>query len=210
MPRKPIEVELKGLQTPRERVWSAVRKLKGGEFSLWDAQEACEPMVDFATAETYFQELEQAGYLKRVSGGAIVPKRGAQRSRPMFVLAKEQFEAPRLTDGKAVTQGLGVLAMWRGMRIAKTFSHHDIAAAASQGGMVVKLQTAKSYVLALAQAGYLTVVKPGRPAHATVYRLTRNTGPHAPAVTRRKCVFDRNTGTFAELETAQEVCDALE
>jgi hypothetical protein len=38
----------------------------------------------------------------------------------------------------------------------------------------------------------------------------RNTGPHAPAITRRKVVLDRNTGTVSELQTAQEVADELE
>jgi hypothetical protein len=48
--------------------------------------------------------------------------------------------------------------------------------------------------------------KPGVPAR---YRLVRDTGAHAPAITRRKVVFDRNLGEFSYQESEQEVCDGL-
>ena len=63
---------------------------------------------------------------------------------------------------------------------------------------------------ALAQAGYLQPVEPPKPGRATIWRLVRNTGPHAPAVSRRPIVFDRNTGQVFNLETAQEVADGVE
>jgi len=90
------------------------------------------------------------------------------------------------------------------------FDYIDIARAATLGTLVVKPQTAKSYVLQLARAGYLITMRPSKPGTPARYRLDKNTGMHAPAITRLKVVFDRNTGQTANLQTAQEVCDELE
>lgn len=206
--RAPIDKEVRALQTPRERVWAAIRKLRKG-FTIMSVQDHCAPMVTLTCVDDYFEDLAAAGFIQRVKRGAKVPGR---QQPDVYDLVREQFEAPRLSGGKPVTQGLGVLAMWRAMKVLqKGFDYRDIAAAASMDGFEVKVQAAKSYVLLLARAGYFRELqpakrKPGTPAR---YALARNTGPHAPAITRRKCVFDRNTGEFSELETAQEVCDAL-
>ena len=69
---------------------------------------------------------------------------------------------------------------------------------------------ADTYVNALSRAGYFRTMRPSKPKVPAQYRLIRDTGHQAPAITRRKVVFDRNTGAFAELQTAQEVCDGLE
>jgi hypothetical protein len=212
MPRKPIEHEVRGLQTPRERIWAAIRALKKG-FTTLTVQDACAPMVPLSCVEDYMNELVAAGFVKKVGAGDRVSGRA-----PCITLGhkcdlvKNQFDAPRLNNGgKAVTQGLGVLAMWRAMKVMqKGFDHNEVAKAASQDGFVVKVATAKTYVHALARAGYFQQLKPAKPGTPARYRLLKNTGPHAPAITRRKCVFDRNTGTFAELETPQEVCDGIE
>jgi hypothetical protein len=210
--RKPIEHEVRGLRTPRERVWAAIRALKKG-FTTLTVQDACKPMVLLTCVEDYFDELEAAGYIKRVGPGDRVAGRApCIIDGRKFDLVKNQFDAPRLNKGgKAVTQGTGVLAMWRAMKVMQRgFDHNDVAKAASQDGFVVKVATAKTYLLALARAGYFQQLKPAKPGTPARYRLLKNTGPHAPAITRRKCVFDRNTGTFAELETPQEVCDGIE
>lgn len=205
--RRPIEQEIRGLQTPRERIWAAIRGLKKG-FTHMSVQDACNPLVPLTCVEDYFKDLEKARYIKRTAAGRVT--RGSQRVADEYELVKDQFEAPRLSDGKPVTQGLGVLAMWRAIKVLqKGFDYQDVAKAASQGSFQVKPQAAKTYVNLLARAGYFRVLQAAKPGTPARYALVRNTGPHAPAITRRKCVFDRNTGEFAELETAQEVCDAL-
>lgn len=204
--RRPIEKEFRGLQTPRERVWAAVRKLRKG-FTTLSVQDHCEPMVRLTCVNDYFDDLAKAGFIQRVKRGA---KKPGHQEADVFDLVRDQFEAPRLSGGKPVTQGLGVLAMWRAMKVLQRgFDYRDIAAAASHEGFVVKQQAAKAYVNGLARAGYFREVMASKPGTPARYALARNTGPHAPAITRRKCVFDRNTGTFSELETTQEVCDAL-
>jgi len=208
MPRAPIEVEVRGLRTPRERIWTAVMALKKG-FTAKSVQDACNPMVSFTAVKDYMAELVAAGYIAKSGGGA--PLRGVVRDEIQYDLVKPQLEAPRLSHGKPVTQGLGTLAMWRAMKVlAKGFDYRDIAKAASLNGLEVKPEAAKSYVNALARAGYFAELRKAQPGTPARYKLVKNTGPHAPAITRRKCVFDRNTAQFAELETPQEVCDGLE
>lgn len=212
MSRKSINVELRALKTPRERVWEAMLLLSrapGMRFDKTSVQDHCNPMVSWTLVDDYFDDLEKAGYLKRVGGTGV--SKGVMGKPIQFVLAKRQGDAPRVsTKGEKVTQGEGNEAMWRAMKVLSTFDYTDIAKAATLGTLVVKPSTAKSYVAHMARAGYLSTVRAAKPGTPAKHRLAKNTGPHAPAITRRKVVFDRNTGEFANLETAQEVCDGLE
>lgn len=213
MSRRPIQDEVKGLQTPRERVWAAMLKLSrkpyAGTFDKVLVQDHCSPMVRLTLVDDYFDALEQSGHLVRVDGKP--PIKGQMAEAIQFKLVKPQGEAPRVSrKGAKVTQGSGNEAMWRAMKVLGVFDYKDIAGAATLGSLVVKPETAKSYVLALGRAGYLTVVKASKPGVPGKYRLVKNTGMHAPAITRKKVVFDRNVGSFADLQTAQEVCDELE
>lgn len=210
MPRKPIEIETRGLMTPRERIWRAAMSFpKGVSFTKTSLQDHCSPMVPWTALDDYLPALELAGYLKRVSGHEPAP--GVMGQVVSYTRAKDSYEAPRLDRaGKPVTQGTATLSMWRAMKVLRSFDYQDIAQAASLAPLVVAPSSAKSYVNVLARAGYLQQVKAAKPGVPARYRLTRNTGPHAPAITRRKCVFDRNTGDLAELQTAQEVADGLD
>lgn len=212
MSRAPIEVETRSLMTPRERVWAALMALqKGARFTKTSLQDRCNPMVRWTVLDDYLPALELAGYIRRVGGH---PPGARTLAEPItWELVKECAEAPRLDKaGQVVTQGLGTLAMWRAMKVLKSFDYHQLVRAASMPPLEVKPESAKTYVNLLARAGYLQELRPSKPGTPAVYRLKpgMNTGPHAPAITRRKCVFDRNTGSFAELETAQEVCDGID
>lgn len=207
MPRKPIELERSGMLTPRERLWAAARKLR--TFTLMQWQDATKPVVLFATCETYLDCLVAGGYLKPLDA----PQRSARGhfTEIRYQLVKDALDAPRLDrQGNAVTQGLGTLAMWRAMQILKSFDWHDVQRAASLPDAPVKADTAKSYVNALAAAGYFQLLQPSKPGTAARYRLLRRTGAHAPAITRRKVVFDRNSGEFAWQQSEQEVVDGIE
>ncbi|MGA0569620.1 hypothetical protein ACO2Q9_02745 [Variovorax sp. VNK109] len=210
MPRKPIEVEMRSLQTPRERIWAAILAWpKGKPFTKLELQDTVFPMVSWTMLQDYARVLEMAGYLQRVGGQPSGPK---TYGKPLkLLLVHRAIVAPRLDKhGQEVTQGLATTAMWRAMKVLRDFDYLDIVRNASIAPMVIKPETAKGYVLALARAGYLALTRPSKPGVPGRYKLARNTGPHAPAITRRKCVFDRNTGTFAELQTAQEVCDGID
>jgi len=211
MSRKPIELELSGLKTPRERVWESVLMLDkaGIPFDKTTIQEKCDPMVSWTLVDDYTEALENAGYITRVGGFGA--SKGVVGKPIEYMVAKFQRTAPRISvKGEKVTQGEGNEAMWRAMKVMPIFDYIDIARAATLGTLVVKPQTAKSYVLQLARAGYLITMRPSKPGTPARYRLDKNTGMHAPAITRLKVVFDRNTGQTANLQTAQEVCDELE
>lgn len=196
------------LATPRERIWAAVQKLVKG-FTLWEVQDACDPMVNFNTVQSYMRGLVRSGCLEEVNASEL--KRGCSRTRPTFNLVKRSHEPPRVDiHGKEVTRGMGVLAMWRAMQVLKSFDFRDITRAATLGPVVVSETTARMYVDYLFRAGYLKQLQVPTPQRPGLYKLIRYTGPHAPAITRRKVVMDRNTGEFVDVQTAQEVCDAIE
>lgn len=207
MARKPIQHELVGMLTPRERVWQAIRKLR--EFSLLELQDAIHPVVAFGTCESYLQWLGKAGFIE--SSGEQVRSAKSKWQELRYRLKKDAFEAPRVTRaGGLVTQGIATLAMWRAMKALGEFDHVDIQRASSVGECQVKSETAKAYVNALARAGYFRTIRASKPGTPSRYRLIRDTGAHPPAITRRKSVFDRNIGKFTWEQSAQEVCDGLE
>lgn len=206
MSRKPIQIELKGLKTPRERVWETLLKLAPQDeipFTKNDVYFACQPAVTWSIIDGYLLDLTNAGWLARINGGPD--------TQIEYRIVKRQAEAPRITRaGQKVTQGSGTEAMWRAMKVLPVFDYIDVAKAATLGDLVVKPGTAKTYVQHLAKAGYLSPVRASKPGVPAKHRLVKNTGMHAPAITRTKVVFDRNTGEVAPVQTAQEVCDGLE
>lgn len=203
MSRRPINVELRGLKTPRERVWAVILQLdggKGGHFDKSSVQDHCNPVVGWWMVDDYLDDLEKGGFLKRVGGNGV--SKGVVGKPIQFALAspeKCKGEAPRVSvEGEKVTQGGGNEAMWRAMKVLPTFDYIDIARAATLGTLVVKLSTAKSYVAYMARAGYLTTVRAAKPGTPAKHRLAKNTGPCAPAITKQKRIFDRNLGEFSE------------
>lgn len=195
--------------TPRERMWQGIRQLR--ECTAMTLQDHIpSPILNLQTIQDYLLALSRAGYLKAQS--AQGRKAGAKFGEVVFKLVKDSFEAPRIDlTGRKVVQGVQVLAMWRAMKAIKDFDYHEVQRAASLGkDCQVTAQTAKTYVLMLARAGYFRTVRESKPGTPARYRLIRDTGAHAPAITRRKAVFDRNVGEFTWQATEQEVCDGLE
>jgi hypothetical protein len=212
MARKATELKRSGLLTPRERTWAAVRKLRS--FSILEVQDATDPLVSLRTCESYVLSLVRSGHLVYVEP-AVRSTRGSF-AEARFKLVKDSLDPPRVDlAGQPVTQGLARLAMWRAIQVLKTFDHRDVQRAATlparkgQPGISVAASTAKSYVNQLARAGYFTTVHAAERNQPARYRLLQNTGPHAPLITPRKTVFDRNDGEFKWQESAQEVVDAI-
>lgn len=205
--RKPIQEELAGLMTPRERIWRAIRQLRTG-FTSSDLQAQIQQPIRNNTVCSYLSGLVAGGWLQTVTPDASVSGKGRSR---IYSLSKDSFEAPRVDkQGRPVTGGMATLAMWRAMRVLDTFDYADIARAASLGHVQVSRQTAINYINRLHAAGYFRVVQPGQPGRAARYQLVRYTGAHPPAVTRRMGIFDRNLGEFTWQQPEQEVCDGIE
>lgn len=200
----------KALMSPRDRMWAAMIKLhnKAGGFSPIDVRDLAEP-AELDTVLSYLEALAKARLAEKLQGQGRKDNGDMTASR--WRLLVNWSQAPRVNkDGKVVTQGLGVLAMWRIARIRKTFSPSELAREASAGEITVKLGTARQYCLALVRSGHFVFVSKGKGGIESVFRLVNDTGPHAPAVTRAKVVFDRNKGALQPIESAQEVCDALD
>lgn len=205
MARKPIHLEMAGMRTPRERMWAAIRSLR--KFTCMQVQEAVgRPFPSIDSIQEYLFALTRNGYLKSLGRSS----RFGEECR--FELVKDAIDAPRFNKaGHPATQGLATLAMWRAMKALKEFDYLDVQKAASLGeACTVTANTAKSYVLALSRAGYFRTVREAKPGVPARFRLVRDTGAHAPAITRRKAVFDRNVGEFTWQQSEQEVCNGLD
>lgn len=209
--RKKALLQPTGTLTPRERVWQSVRSFGMAKtFTALQVEDGCSPTVRYERVSDYLRALHQAGYLQLVE--RVQDKSAGNRfATPVYKTIKTDFEAPRVTgDGKQAMQGLGRLAMWRAMRSIKRFDFRDIARAASHPEMTVSETTARLYIYALHQAGYLKQLRVPTRQLPGLYTLVRYTGRNAPALTRRKVVVDRNTGEFPWQETTQEVVDGLD
>jgi hypothetical protein len=213
MPRKKITLELRGLLTPRERMWSAMlecSRAKGSTFTRSMIEDRAYPL-HYSTIEDYLEGLELAGYVARAKKQV---RSGTGFKATEWRLVKRQADAPRVDkQGRDTSgQGAGVEAMWRMAKVLRTFTSEHLARTASQGGVLVQPHTAKTYCRALTRSGHFAVHKAGHRGNGgypDTYHLTNDTGPQPPAITREKCVFDRNTGTLVPMRTPQEVCDAI-
>ena len=96
--------------------------------------------------------------------------------------------------------------LWTAIRALRQFSVPELAFTASTEDRLIKLGTARTYVRALARAGYLLRVRSSNPriGAAALWRLApnRNTGPRAPSVSTAGAVFDPNLGRAVNV-TAQ-------
>lgn len=191
-----VAVDLKAVRgrNPRQRVWEAIRA-SCDDFTAadieWRARTSADVVAD------YFKCLKAGGYIEV----AYLEPRSHIATVAHYRLVRDNgVEAPRLTkDGKPVTQGLGNENMWRAMRIIGEFDYRELAAHASTETAPVSAETACTYVLTLAKAGYLRQTVPpvrGRNARPARYRLIpgRYTGPKAPMIQRTKSLYDPNEG----------------
>ncbi|TXG98591.1 MAG: hypothetical protein E6R08_04080 [Nevskiaceae bacterium] len=204
--RKPVHLTSSaGKVGGRQAMWEAMRKRK--RFTL--SELANDINAARAAVRDYASSMVKAGILV-VDGQTPAPtgvfgvKPTDRNMSDVFKLVHDcGIEAPRLRkDGSPCTQGLPREQMWRTMNMSATFTARDLAATASTDTVTIKLTDAKDYLKHLQNAGYLAVVKPGKPGHKpgtgslTVYRLIKKTGPRPPMVQRMKTVFDPNLGVI--------------
>lgn len=184
------------MPSARQRIWSTIRARRVGieQQALAAAAGTTRSLV-----QDYVKGLLKAGYLRvseeyRVRGPAV---------RRIHDLVRDcGWEAPRVgRDGHAVLQGAVNEAMWSTMRrlfLIGDFDYRELAAHASTRSRAISQNTAQTYVLRLAHAGYLVQVQAasGPRARLARYRLrkTMDTGPRAPRILRSKAVFDVNLG----------------
>jgi hypothetical protein len=196
--RKPADLQMLGGKSNRQRIWEALRKRRDG-VSVYDLARAAE--VDDGTVLTF---------LRCLIAGDYVLRHGKSYSTATYTLKKDVgAEAPRLNrDGTLNTQGQGVEAMWRSLRILGELDAADLAVSAGASGVEVSLNTARSYLAWLTKAGYVRQIGTSyRGAHGGLnrYRLCpqHNTGPLPPMIQRVGQVFDPNLGKVVFVATAE-------
>lgn len=191
--RKPAHLERVGGQTPRQRIWAAIRKMKSGISNYGLAREA---KADDETVRCYLAALTKAGFVEREN-----QDRKRWEASTFRMVRDNGVEAPRVDrQGRPVTQGLATEQMWRTMRLMGDFNLHELSAQASTGQIKIGHETAKSYVKHLLRAGYLLTVQdadrrgPRLGNLPARYRLdlAKYTGPRPPMIQRSKSVYDPN------------------
>ena len=181
MGRKPID-QIK--QSPQELVWAVVRQL-----NIFCVSEVVK--------KTSVNRKTLKDYLARLEAGRFIEKHITYEDDGRYIVLRDVgVHAPRLKrDGSPVTQGAGVLNMWRAMRMMKKFTPRDLALHANSDTVHVRESTAKSYCSLLRKAGYWRVVEKAVPGKSQVlYHFIKDTGPQAPQIQRVKQVFDPNLG----------------
>lgn len=198
MARKPAHLREGNHIDARHAAWAQMRKRD--QFSLDDLEIATGD--NRGTIATYVQSLEKGGYIEQV--GHEAPRRRGQRRtntlnhKKLYRLVRDVgYHAPRLKrDGSPVTQGKGTENMWRVIKVLSTFDWRELAEAASGSDHTVSPYTAREYIRFLSKAGYLRLVRKGKPGVTDRYTLieSRWSGPYAPQIQNTKHVYDPNLG----------------
>src|SRR6218665_563276 len=142
MTRQRIEIERAGLRSPRERMWAAMRA--AATFSALQIEDKAHP-ISLLAVYSYMEGLFKAGYIEPIE----LRSRGdfGHFKKSVFRVVKSAAITPQLDrEGQPVVANLGVLAMWRAMKIRRTFNALEVATDATQGNVVCSLATAKSYI----------------------------------------------------------------
>lgn len=200
MARNPVHLEMVGGQSPRQRIWLAIREL-ADSFTLHSIARKLAKIskVDHSVIRDYVKSLERAEYIENIN-----PQPAPHGAEFTWKLVRDNgIEAPRLKrDGSPVTTGLGTEAMWRTMRFLGDFDAAELSSHASTGSEKVAVETAKTYIRFLSLAGYIVLVKEAkavggkRGAIAARHRmvLSKYSGPRPPMIQRTKSVYDPNLG----------------
>lgn len=200
MPRRPLlETVALNAKVPRGRdgIWSVIRDLDiaSGEWTITDVHERTN--VPRQTVRDVVLPLVRGGYAE-----VVRTEKHPKSSTPSAVyrLTERPAEAPRLRrDGTALAP-LQTEAIWRSIRMAKTFTDAELSGLAEADA-----RTVERYVGELKSAGVLVAVEPGGPGKPARWRLLRDLGPRAPKILRAHIVFDPNAGAVIGTPVAREV-----
>ena len=174
---------MKELTKPRNRrqeIWDALRDNREKFLTVKELAEITDSKE--TTVYAYLKSLFRGGFIGVQQGFVFSRALGYRLERDAGA------EAPRLKPDGTPCKGTATEAMWRTMKILKTF---DFDALIANVNMTHKLTraTAKRYTKALEDAGYLVNI--GSARHKT-FKLVKNTGSQPPMLLAVKEVFDPN------------------
>lgn len=165
----------------RDDIWKLIRLHK--RFTLTDL--AKQSTLHRSSIKTYLRLLIKGGFLQAAPA--------EERQPIVYTLVKDNgFHPPELTAAGSRKKPNGRQRMWMALKALKRFTFKDLALAAS-----VAITTAREYCHLLRDAGYLRLVRAGRPmCHTELYMFDRakDTGPLAPRIQKDGALFDRNLG----------------
>lgn len=181
--------------TPRERAWKAIREAKQ-DFTIESIALAAEMKID-ATRD-YLTGLKNGGFITETHRESKPCTVGGNTKVVYYKLIKDVGnQAPAVNRKGEILKPRGVnQAMWTALRINGAVTPRALAAFASTADRQVSEETANSYLQALRNAGYLSIVSPATYAKQASYLLLpiMNTGAKPPQISRACRVFDPNVG----------------
>lgn len=183
-------------QTPRQRVWLAIRKYCD-DFTLLQVAE--EGSMKVSSARDFIMGLEKAGFIEVSHKEKVLGKRVALHH---YKLVRDVgYTAPCVDrDGTETNPAQINKAMWNTLRILKRAINADELSTLSSNDQVsISVHTANTYLLMLNEAGYLKLIQQAKnmSGKKAKYQLFEhmNTGPNPPQIQRAKQVFDPNLNT---------------
>ena len=184
--RKPIDLEMRGSKSNRQRIWEAIRADREG-FQIGEISQRAK--TDRTVVNTYVQSLLRGEFVEVVSGAPF-------KAQTLRLIKDVGAEAPSLTrEGKPSNSGKGTEAMWRTLRILGELDATELAAQASIVAPTT-VSTAGAYLVWLKRAGYVIEVQASTSKHRARYRLApgKYTGPRPPMIQKIGQLFDPNLG----------------
>ncbi len=185
MPRRPVDQLAKELKPQgRDGIWTAIRAHKG-DFTVSCLCAATD--IPAATTRDYLNALCAA----QIIGVVRTDTKGPIITKTYRLVLDVGAETPRIRkDGVEVTQGRGVEAMWRTIKLLNSFTTDELALTASTAKVTIKKSTAADYLNHMCHAGYVR-----RNGKRYSFVRSKDPGPLAPQIQRVKQVFDPNSKT---------------
>lgn len=200
----------KPYQSPRQRVWSAIRQNRE-EFTI--QQVADLGNMKYESARDFVGCLAKANIIELIESTPLHHEQCVVKQKYFKLVKDLGFTVPTVSrTGEIQSKLTGNKAMWNTLRITKTpMNYIELARISSNDEVQITDLTAREYLRFLYDAGYLRIVKESSTAGKGVKRKylllpEMNTGPNPPQIQRAKQVFDPNTNQlmFSERPELEE------
>ncbi|UOO93607.1 hypothetical protein [Vitreoscilla stercoraria] len=173
--------------TIRARMWDLFRANKQNPLTRVDIARELELEHNSLVDGKYLRFCVNAGILTKTTKKVGQLDKRLDKNAEAWVICKDVgIEAPRFhKDGTLMTQSGVNEAIWRSIRILKSFNRSELA---SHVAHLTNEATVQAYLYSLRRAGYVAWID----EKTNSYRLVKNTGPKPPQVLRVKEIYDPN------------------
>ena len=186
-------------QSPRQRVWLAIREHRD-EFTIQKV--ATQGQMKYESAREFVNCLNKAGIVVVISSTPVHHEKCVVKQKVFKLVRDLGGTVPTVSKtGEIQSKQTGTKAMWNTLRITKNpMNYVELARISSNDELEITELTAREYMRFLYEAGYLRIVSESSTTGAGVKRKYQllpgmDTGPNPPQIQRAKQVFDPNTST---------------